>query len=808
VAVGDVNGDGKLDLVTANKYDGTVSVLLGNGDGTFQTAQTFTAGPYPDSVAVADVNGDGHADIVTADYGSQFAPGTTVSVLLGNGNGTFQTAQKFPVGSFPRSVAVADLNGDHHPDIVTANFGSNSVSVLLGNGNGTFQAAQNFAVGVSPDSVAVADVSGDGHPDIVTANQKYGNVSVLLGNGNGTFQTTRNFATDSSPAFVAVGDVNGDHHPDIITAIPGNYTVSVLLGNGNGTFQAAQLVPTGSGPLAVAVSDLNGDGHPDIITASNGLYHHYAVSVLLGNGDGTFQAAQNFAVGYHPTSVAVADVNGDGIPDIITADDTQSGKVSVLLGNGNGTFQAAQNFFAGNYPRSVAVADVNGDGKPDLVTANSTYGTHQGTVGVLLGNGNGTFQAAQNVSTYHLSYSVAVADVNGDGHPDLIATNFSVSGKVSVLLGNGNGTFQKAQEFATSKFPLSVAVADINGDGQPDLVVASLYGKVSVLLGNGDGTFHTATNFAAGTLPSSEAVADVNGDGHPDIVTANSALGSNIVSVLLGNGNGTFQAAQNFLVGSTAFSVAVGDVNGDGLPDLVTANRYSDTASVFLGQRNAATHFRVGGPVSATAGTPFTITVTALTAGGQMDCLYTGTVKFTSSDPLAVLPTAYHFTLADSGAHIFSVTLNTTGAQTITATDKVHKTIKGKATVTVNPAGAVPPSAPGRSSHTAPAPTMVDTAATGSLSQEVSVQALAARLAEGRFLNMGPNPHSFPAIAPVAGSPTLPAGAPVVSTMPGRAAQTVPAPSRAPSRSSLGSSLGILDATLVDAFFAGAGSGS
>jgi hypothetical protein len=208
---------------------------------------------------------------------------------LGNGNGTFGSAVNFAVGTNPRSVAVADVNGDGHPDLVVANGGSNTVSVLLGNGNGTFGSAVNFAVGTYPFSVAVADVNGDGRPDLVTPNEKDKTVSVLLGNGNGTFGSAVNFAVGKYPEWVAVADVNGDGRPDLVVADAGGKRVSVLLGNGNGTFQSFVNFATGSVPVAVAVVDVNGDGIPDLIVAN---FQSASVSVLLGNRN----AATHFKV--------------------------------------------------------------------------------------------------------------------------------------------------------------------------------------------------------------------------------------------------------------------------------------------------------------------------------------------------------------------------------------------------------------------------------------------------------------------------------------------------------------------------------
>jgi hypothetical protein len=794
VAVGDFNGDGRLDVVTANYVSGTVSVLLGNGNGTFQAAQNFTTGANPRSLAVADVNGDGHLDLVTAS-----SPSETVSVLLGNGNGTFLTAQNFAtagglrsvavadvngdgrpdivgvtyynvevflgngdgtfqapqnfsVNSHPAFVAVADVNGDGHPDLVTAEgpyFQGNNVSILLGNGDGTFKAAENLVVGITPYSIAVADVNGDGRPDLLVAGGYAGQSGMiaLLGNGDGTFQASGTYLAGTSPFSVAAADVNGDGRPDILVSDRSSNTVAVLLNNSappaTGTFKAAKNFTAGVQPLAVAVADVNGDGNPDLVvgtaTGMGGI-----VSVLLGKGNGTFQAAQNFSVDAAgaPYGVAVADVNGDGRLDIISANPGSSGTVSVLLGNGDGTFQAAQNFAVGSESLAVAVADVNGDGKADLIV------TGYNAVSVLLGNGNGTFQAAQNFAVGSAPRAVAVADVNGDGRLDIITANAGNS-TVSVLLGNGNGTFQAAQSFATTgTTPNSIAVADVNGDGRPDLVVTNRFGVgVNVFLGNGNGTFKAAKNFTVGSEPYSVAVADINGDGHPDIVTANS--GSNNVSVLLGKGNGTFKAAKNFAAGFSPISLAVADVNRDGLPDLAVAN--GETVSVLLGKRNAATHLQIIAPASHNVGGQFNITVNALTAGGQIDDLYTGTIHFTSSDSSALLPADYTFTNSVLGSQSFTVSLRTPGTQTITVTDTAHSTITGTATITVN-ASAPPPGPNGRSGRAA--------AASPDRTDETSVAALLAAFAEHGFLGGDLIPQRLTRLANTPGGATLPAADP------------------------------------------------
>jgi hypothetical protein len=286
-----VNGDGKLDIVVANSGTvgtgrlwgiGTVAVLLGHGDGTFQFPVEYSSGgKWPQSVAIADVNGDGKLDLVV--YNSNDGYESSVGVLLGNGDGTFQAAITFPSGGYePGGLAVADLRGDGKLDLVVTdlNYGNDGiVGVLLGNGDSTFQPAVWYdAGGTSTSNVALADVNGDGKPDILTVNGD-GSVGVLLGNGDGTFRAAVSYAAGNTPFSIAVADVNGDGTQDAVTA---NWDggADVLLGNGDGTFQAAQLY-SGNGADAVAVADLTGDGLPDIVLADT--TWHGSVSVLLNN---------------------------------------------------------------------------------------------------------------------------------------------------------------------------------------------------------------------------------------------------------------------------------------------------------------------------------------------------------------------------------------------------------------------------------------------------------------------------------------------------------------------------------------------
>jgi hypothetical protein len=378
-------------------------------------------------------------------------------------------------------------------------------------------------------------------------------------------------------------------------------TVSFLdLSNGNHELAAADLgegkaglkwanssnPATGPGPYSVAVGDFNGDGISDLAISNYDDGFVSSVTVLLGNGNGKFtQAAQSpITVGGGPISVAVGDLNGDGIPDLAVANNAGGGTVTILLGNGNGTFTQAANspVTVGIAPISVAVGDFNRDGIPDLAVANQT----SQTVTILLGNGNGTFtQAANSPATGGDPYSVAVGDFNEDGIPDLAVANMA-DGTVTILLGIGDGTFTQAANspVAVGERPSSVTVGDFNEDGVPDLAIAnSGAGTVTILLGNGDGKFTQAAKspVTVGSAPFSVVVGDFNEDGIPDLAVADSA-GSK-VAILLGNVDGTFlQAPNSPVTPGLAFSVAVGVFNEDGIPDLVAPNYLDDRVSVLL----------------------------------------------------------------------------------------------------------------------------------------------------------------------------------------------------------------------------------
>ncbi len=378
-------------------------------------------------------------------------------------------------------------------DLAAAPTVTQNLTVKPANPSGTLaQAAGNpIAVGTNPDSVAVGDFNGDGIQDLAVSNYGGNNVTILLGDGSGGFSPAMGspFAAGSGPRSVAVGDFNADGIQDLAVTSPSSNNVTILLGSGSGGFSAAtgSPFPAGAGPVSLAVGDFNGDGIPDLATAD---YSSNSVTVLLGNGSGGFSAALGspFPVGTNPESVAVGDFNGDGIPDLATAN-YASNNVTLLLGNGLGGFSAAPEspFFVGSTPASMAVGDFNGDGLPDLATASLS----DDRVTVLLGNGSGSFSAAAG-SPFAVGIgplSLAVGDFNGDGIQDLATADFA-SNNVTVLLGNASGSFSAAtgSPFAVGASPAYVAVGDFNGDGRTDLVAATDGNNLTLLLGGSAAT--------------------------------------------------------------------------------------------------------------------------------------------------------------------------------------------------------------------------------------------------------------------------------------------------------------------------------
>ncbi len=423
----------------------------------------------------------------------------------------FDLALNYAVDARPTSIVTADFNGDGRSDLATANSGVShgSVSVLLGNADGTFQPAQDFAIGMGATSVAVGDFNADGDLDLVTANSASNDLSVLIGNGTGGFATPRSVALASShtPLSVAVGDFNADGKMDLVvgarssTYIPpwsggyygggGGYWfnqahLNVVMGNGDGGFGTQNSYElSGESTTGISVADLNADGRTDVVAAAG------SVHVLLGNGNGSLQSPLHF--GTYGNSVAIGDVNSDGKLDLVTP---YYGSVGVSLGNGLGGFSFPQYFAAGDRASSVAIADFNRDGQVDLISSDQV----SNTVNVLLAAGGGTvaFKPPLQAATGDGPISLAVADFNGDGFSDATSSNYTGT-NVSVLLNNAAWPAPNAPSLSIT----DVTVIEGNtGTVSADFTVslsAAYSQPVTVRYATADGTATAGSDYQAAT---------------------------------------------------------------------------------------------------------------------------------------------------------------------------------------------------------------------------------------------------------------------------------------------------------------------
>jgi len=600
--VADLNNDGKLDVVVLSGGTSTapaaVAVFLGKGDGTVTPGATYATTGYGPYAAVAfDFNGDNKLDLAVLTQGN-------VAIFLGHGDGTFAAPVNYPVSQIDETLALGDFNGDGHADLVAG--GVQNLSMLLGNGDGTFRAAVSLPQYIGAYSMAPGDFNHDGKLDLAISDTQSGTVSILLGDGKGGFAGEYDYIAGYLPGNILASDLDGDGnldvvlgsgHPDVLAANSYADTITVFFGRGDGTLIGPPAYAVNAGmqasyPTSLATADFNGDGKPDLAVAAGELW------ILLSQGGGSFKtpvaipnptSAPN-TMGVKVSSVAAGDFNGDGKQDLVVGDANGSG-VYVLLGNGDGTFKAPVEYAMGGSITSVAVADFNGDGKLDIAACG------MGAAGVLLGNGDGTFQSVKSLTGFgNWPYWLTVGDFNKDGKPDIAIANQGTPGVgtdiggVLVYLGNGDGTFQSPVSYPGGRYPSFIVAADVNGDKVPDLIVAAenpnfttnFQFDIGVLLGKGDGTFGPTSLNPTDATPVYISVADLNGDGKQDLAIAHHA-GSTYVSFMFGNGDGTFQPEVDFTATSNPSAVLVTDLTGDGKPDLVVGlDAATNYVSVFL----------------------------------------------------------------------------------------------------------------------------------------------------------------------------------------------------------------------------------
>ena len=626
--VADFNNDGKLDLLTPDGF-----MNLGNGDGTFILG---TQVPVPNGslvLAVADFNGDSKLDVLEQDTSKG-----TLLVLLGNGDGTFQAAISTPIDAILSPINAVDLNGDGKADVVGL-FNSSFV-VCISNGDGTFKASVSYNMGVTSSSLtplSLGDFNGDLKIDVVVSflgDNAPGEEITFFGNGDGTFQSTPKISPGLAnlSSGSTVGDFNGDGKLDLAIVSPGSCNggcgpseMFLFPGNGDGSFQA----PTALLPMyelsVITAADLNGDGRLDLVVEQDPT----VVQIYLQNVDGTFSNAYNYVMtmpsAYYgsafSTGIAVADFNHDGKLDIAAEN-------GVLLGNGNGSFRGIplgsipassptaalvgdfenkrrmdaavvferslyilQNDGQGNLSliqtytlqqsgQGIVTADFNGDGKLDLVVFGTDSTDQSWNYSVLLGKGDGSFQAPvyypQSVpaGTYYGLF--VVADFNNDHKPDIALVTGNPTQPITILMGNGDGTFAAPAYYFDGSAANWFVIADFNTDGNMDIAVSSSSGE-GILYGNGDGTFQPIVFPASLNAFGARFTADVNNDGKADLIGR---------QIALVNGDGTFTVLPSLLPNDVS---GIADFNGDGTLDLfvtTTSNGHPQSTGIQLANGN------------------------------------------------------------------------------------------------------------------------------------------------------------------------------------------------------------------------------
>jgi hypothetical protein len=562
----DINGDNYSDLLVGS---GNVGVLINNGDGTFQNSVYYETGVGCSGVYTADIDGDGDADLaIIGDY--------NIITYLNVGDGTFQDSVFYDIEYSPNAVCAADLNNDNYPDLVAVShmdpYIDGNIMALMNNGDGTFQDPVYW--GGSGNSVFAVDLDGDEDIDLATSDAYYltwaGYNYIVLNNGDGTFQTPIKY--DSPGAWgVFAADFDSDRDNDL--AAVGYQFASVFVNNGDATFQEPENYEVEMAPRSLAANDLDGDGDNDLAVANDLVFSDSIglVSVYLNHGDGTFQDYVNYSTLPATYSVYAADLDGDDDKDLVTANDLEPpDNVSMLLNNGDGTFQEAVNYTAGIHPKSIFAADLDNDGDNDLAVADS--GSND--VSIFINNGNATFQDAAYYSVADYPTAVISVDFNNDGFNDIATANKAISYDVSVLLNNGNGTFQPAVNYEASwrnSMCSSIFAADFNGDNYQDLVVGhAIIDKISIFLNNGDGSFQDAIDYESGYGVSSVFAADLDGDGDSDVAATN--IEPSNVTVFSNNGDGSFERDISYGVPRPPLFARGADFDGDEDIDLAVTS--------------------------------------------------------------------------------------------------------------------------------------------------------------------------------------------------------------------------------------------
>jgi len=707
VEEGDLNGDGKNDLVVVNQGSNNISVFLGNGDGTFQSPVLYGVGTTPNAAVITDVNGDGFPDIIVANQGTD-----TLSVLLGNGQGTFAAAVSVTTLNGPHSIAVADFNGDGRPDIVVTSTNHGSMALHLNSGTaGFFDAFTTYTTPGTTKGLVIGDFNKDGFADVAVANYSTTNnfLSIFLGNGDGTLKAPVNYTPGVSPVAVATADFNGDGKLDLAVANKGDNTVSVFIGTGTGTFNTATAYPAGAGPTSVVAIDVNGDSKPDLLVADNGGTN---ISLLLGNSGGTFQSASSITVGEGPRNVVAASFNSDNYVDIAVVNENDNpSDVSILLGVPSTSTVLAVSPNPASPTQTVtmtatvspvtATGGVNFldgatilNGSPIPLSSGiasypnvfSTTGSHSLTAVYIPSGGDQTSTSAPVVllvetgSTISLAVSSPTSTLGQPVAFTATLTPITATGTVTFYDFGANEIGSAVVSNATAVLNTSIlsagahsVTARYNGDsGDQTSVSTAVVETVTPAQGGGYGALANVT-YTTGTASDAVVLGDFNGDGIADLAVAN--YSANTVSILLGSGNGNFQPPVDYAVGVNPVAIAIGDFNNDGKPDLVISDYGSANVTLLTGTGSGTFNAAVFVP---TGTDPQGIAVADFNNDGYLDIA----VVNSATNNVSIIP--------GNGNGTFQNAINTTisagGLRAITAGDF---NVDGKADLAVTGNGGV-----------------------------------------------------------------------------------------------------------------------
>ena len=644
--------DGIPDLITASPggdggAGGNVAVLFGNPDGSFALGPGTHLSSVPTAFAAADFDHDGVVDLLISDNSNMI----TFYQNFSDGPPFAKKGSPIAAGTGPIAIVARDLNGDDKLDAVVVDDGQGStggVSILIGNNDGTFQTRGFVSTGLGASAVAIADFNKDGKLDLAVTNAGNSNVSILRGDGQGGFALVQTVNSGGNePVAIAARDLNGDGFVDLAVANRSGDNIAVIDGSASG-FRPARPFASGtanSEPNGIALDDFNGDGKIDLVVSNK---FSSDVSVLLGDGHGSFGAPRGFVADQEPLSVVVSDVNQDGTPDVMTLNQgVQIPDVVVLLGNPDGSLVGVEDLFTQPNPDTIVCGDVDNDGLPDLIVGHPP--APPSTVGTLLvyrARAQGGFAPPTSVQSVGDGFGLARGDFNGDGRLDLVTVNQSTK-DVSVYLARAGGGFASGHSYPLGAAPSAVTAGDWNHDGRSDLAVtfqsrqcsvttATLcssnagcpeghcsvtttrachtssecpsvetcqggeicLGAVGILSAQPDGTLGSLTTMPVGSGPVAVDFGDFNKDGKLDLVVANTA--SNELSILSGNGDGTFQPASTIsnLPGVRGFTVA--DFDRDGRDDLAVILPTQLQVNVLYGRPQGF----IGGPILPVGGTP------------------------------------------------------------------------------------------------------------------------------------------------------------------------------------------------------------